>query len=122
MTRREIFFLSGTLLFLDQLLKYLSSAIYLNINFAWSLPLSNFVSAILMISLLVGLIIFYSKSNAAILIFAGAVSNLIDRLARGGVVDYLWLPYGAVINLADMMILAGLVWWLLAARRNTHAG
>lgn len=122
MSRRKIFFLSVGLLLLDQLLKLSFSDSYLNTNFAWSLPLSNFVSAWLMIGLLVGLIIFYFKSNAAILISAGAVSNLIDRVFRGGVVDYWWLPYGAVVNLADFMILAGLIWIGAAARRQAHAG
>ena len=42
-------------------------------------------------------------------IFWGGVSNLIDRLARGLTVDYIGLPFGGYWNLADVMILVGLV-------------
>ncbi len=121
MTRRQTIILSGALLFLDQFFKYSAGAIWLNTNFAWSWPLSNFFSGLLMTGLIIILFVFYLKANAVILILGGAFSNLIDRLIRGGVVDYLWLPGAAVINLADIMILAGLVWLWAAARRPGHA-
>lgn len=41
------------------------------------------------------------------LVIAGALSNLIDRLYRGFVVDYLHI-FSAVFNLADIFIIAGL--------------
>jgi len=43
------------------------------------------------------------------LIIAGAFSNLFDRLGRGYVVDYFDLKYYSVFNLADAMIVIGVV-------------
>lgn len=41
------------------------------------------------------------------LIIVGAVSNLIDRLRYGSVIDYLDVPFFTVFNLADVMISGG---------------
>ncbi len=86
---------------------------YLNQNFFWSLPITNTTVIILTIMLLLGLAYWHSKlfgpPLAWFLIGSGAASNLIDRLARGGVVDYVFLPYGGIINLADILIIGGVV-------------
>jgi len=41
-------------------------------------------------------------------IFAGAISNLIDRIFRGAVIDYIHI-YTSVFNLADIYIIAGII-------------
>lgn len=123
--KNKFIFLSLCLLVIDQLIKYgfytrpERSGIfgyYLNQNFSWSLPVNNLAVIVLTVILLLGLIYWRNKlfgpSLAWYLISTGAVSNLIDRLARGGVVDYIWLPYGGVINLADILIVSGLIWIL----------
>ena len=46
------------------------------------------------------------------LIISGGASNLIDRIARGYVVDYVELNYilpGIVFNLADVFIVLGVI-------------
>lgn len=43
------------------------------------------------------------------LIFAGALSNLVDRFTHGFVIDYIDLKYFTVFNLADVMITMGVV-------------
>lgn len=49
---------------------------------------------------------------AVILILAGAISNLIDRIVWGGVVDWLPIPFlGLKNNLADWAIFIGV--WLV---------
>lgn len=52
-----------------------------------------------------------------ILLFAGALSNLIDRLIYGHVVDYFRVATG-IINLADVLITAGFALYLWNMRKN----
>lgn len=50
------------------------------------------------------------------LILVGAFSNLLDRCKNGFVIDYFDLPFIAVFNIADVMILAGvivLIWQII---------
>ncbi len=54
------------------------------------------------------------------LVLAGGLSNLLDRLARGTVVDFLNVGVGplrtGIFNVADMAILAGLALLLIGSR------
>lgn len=47
---------------------------------------------------------------AIALILAGGISNLIDRITRGGVVDFISLKNFAIFNIADCYIVIG---WIL---------
>ncbi|MBI4668488.1 MAG: signal peptidase II [Elusimicrobia bacterium] len=58
-----------------------------------------------------------------ILILAGAFGNILDRLIRGYVVDFLDFKVWPVFNLADAMITAGValyLWSAIRARRCHH--
>jgi signal peptidase II len=46
---------------------------------------------------------------ALLLILAGAISNFIDRLLFGFVIDYLAFFSRSYLNLADLMIAAGML-------------
>ena len=47
-------------------------------------------------------------------LIAGAASNGWDRLIYGGVIDYWsWNYWPWVFNLADLMIIGGLIWYLI---------
>jgi signal peptidase II len=92
-----------------------------NYNIAFSLPLNgNFliVLIVLIIIILILLGLFYAKKNQTreatvlFLIILGASSNLYDRLQYGFVIDYLDLKYFTVFNLADMMIVGGVIYLL----------
>lgn len=87
------------------------------------------------IALLVGVAIYlYKKPEIfqiyhlpASFIFAGGVSNILDRFVHGGVVDYVYWHCGfdfAIFNLADVLIDIGVVWilWLnyKIEKENTH--
>jgi len=57
------------------------------------------------------------------LIVGGGISNLIDRVFRGEVVDYIDLKFFTVFNLADILISAGVVVLLVfLLRGSSHAG
>lgn len=63
----------------------------------------------LMIGLLLGLLIKFRFNWQTGLITAGGLANLIDRVRWGGVVDYLAISLFPRFNLADGLILAGLI-------------
>lgn len=53
---------------------------------------------------------------ALLFVCAGALSNIIDRVTTGGVVDFISVPWWSVFNVADIMIVGGvaaLLWWSL---------
>jgi signal peptidase II len=127
--KNKFIIFSLVLLVLDQSIKYFfytrpervgMVGYYLNQNFSWSLPVGNITVIVLTVLLLSGLIYWRSRLFGPVLawhlIGIGAASNLIDRFVRGGVVDYIYLPYGGIINLADILILAGVI-WILCSRK-----
>jgi len=60
---------------------------------------------------------------ALAMIAAGALGNLVDRAASGGVTDFLDLGWFPVFNVADISLDIGvalLVWWLLFSREHRH--
>lgn len=85
-----------------------------NENIAFSLPLGNQLALILSIFLVIILIFFtlylYNRKYSSIIIIPfsfmilGAISNIFDRLQHSFVIDYLYVPWFAVFNLADAMI------------------
>ena len=68
---------------------------------------------------------FSRLGQAGLLLFlAGGVSNLVDRMAMGRVIDFLNVGIGplrtGVFNVADMAIIAGVVILLAEGVRNTY--
>jgi signal peptidase II len=57
---------------------------------------------------------------AAAALLAGAVSNLADRALLGSVRDFLAVPGMAVLNVADLAVLAGLLGAALSNIRRPH--
>lgn len=136
---RLLFYSLGGFLFLfDRFLKYLAihgqDKVYLWKNFfgweyfenngiAFGLPLPDtfvlFVSPLLLFGLFVFLnnkkkIEFLERVGVVFITF-GAISNYFDRLVYGFTVDYFRI-FTSVINVADVMILAGVV--LLLAKEE----
>ncbi len=122
-------------LFLDRLLKVLSLndfvgrelplfgnifkfSLQKNIYIAFSLPFHglvlNFIIGLIIILLIYTFLILYKKNdhtNAGFLIILifGAGSNLYDRIKYDFVIDYFDLKYFTVFNVADMLIITGVI-------------
>ncbi len=129
---------SGLFLFIDRLLKWLavsSWAIprllnpylgwqpFFNNGIAFSLPIPRLITLLFTLPIIClicfGLYREFKKANAnallifsLTLIFTGALSNFIDRMFCGHVIDYLLLGT-AVINISDIIIVGGLILYLL---------
>jgi|SRR3989339_664502 len=136
------FILSGFLFLLDQYLKYIaynnqSFRMYLikpwlgweyfpNPGIAFGLPVPQIVIFILTPLILLALAIWWRKNNhktnnfylGVCLIFAGAISNLIDRIVFAVTIDY-FRVLTSVMNLADIIIVVGAFLLLnKAAKKN----
>ncbi|PLX26671.1 signal peptidase II [Candidatus Parcubacteria bacterium] len=128
---------------LDRYLKYLALGLdgkeinlvsdFFKFNFvknyfiAFSIPLSGNFLLILILLILLTLLYFIYKlikerkileSSLLLCVFAGAISNLYDRLEYGYVVDYLDLKYFTVFNVADTMIVCGVIIFLFVSIKN----
>jgi signal peptidase II len=102
-----------------------------NYFIAFSLPISGIFleSAIFILILLMAALFFYllrkNNNNNAFLLFGllmiifGAISNYIDRLKFGFVIDYLYLKYFTVFNLADVLIVCGSILILFQLYKKT---
>jgi len=94
-----------------------------NQGIAFSLPLFGQWLNIIIILIIIALIYFfvlnikkaaYFMSVLYLAIILGASSNLYDRLKYGHVIDYFSLKYYSVFNVADIMIIIGIIGLLLA--------
>ncbi|MFA5188808.1 MAG: signal peptidase II [Patescibacteria group bacterium] len=94
-----------------------------NQNAAFSLPLPQILIIIIVIVILIILGIIWLQSlqkqnlwefAATSLIILGALSNLLDRLFYGYVIDYINIRIWPVFNLADVMIVAGIFIYILS--------
>ena len=100
-----------------------------NYNIAFSLPFSGLLliitTAIIIIGLIYYSLILYKKekykylSYLTIIIF-GAISNIADRIKFGFVIDYLDLKYFTIFNIADVMIVGGVLVFFLKAVKLKH--
>ncbi|OIO19853.1 MAG: hypothetical protein AUJ23_01445 [Candidatus Magasanikbacteria bacterium CG1_02_32_51] len=129
---RIFFILSGFLFLFDQLLKYfayhnqnfhfyiikpwLGWEYFANSGIAFGLPVPQIIIFVLTPLILLALGIWWSKNKhknnyfclGISLIFAGAISNLIDRVIFSITIDY-FRVFTSVMNLADIIIVIGVV-------------
>ncbi len=130
---------------LDRIAKYLSLTMWsarpvtplpgihltflLNPGIALSIPLHGFFTLAVVLLLLCGLLVWvvrtfrsgqFLRTVFLLVILLGAASNLLDRLLYGGVVDYLQIVLPTVINLADVMVVAGIILLLVVPRDRNN--
>ena len=94
----------------------------INENIAFSLPTANAV----MIALIALALIFVTYMYIRVLsrgiittiafgmIWGGSLSNIVDRLRYGGVVDFLQIGISPIFNFADLGITIGLLYFFIA--------
>lgn len=87
-----------------------------NKGIAFGIPFCHFllnIITILFIAVIIFFILFKEKKFEfkilLFLILLAAISNFIDRLFYGAVIDYISIPYFAVLNIADIMLTIGFV-------------
>ncbi|MBP6859800.1 MAG: signal peptidase II [Candidatus Magasanikbacteria bacterium] len=140
---RLVFITSGLFLLVDQFLKWQAThnwqtphllfphvgwELFLNTGAAFSLPINNkpiLFFTLIIISLITYLLIKELKKEqpsqplllAWSIILSGALSNLLDRILHSYVIDYLVLGT-AIINLADILIVSGLLIYSTALLRE----
>lgn len=84
-----------------------------------SLLLILVAAAIVVVLLLLGTQMKWRGSSIAIgLILGGALGNLLDRIFRGSVVDFIDLPHWPTFNLADVAITVGVALLILGSLRS----
>lgn len=141
--RPVLYFAGGFLFLADRVVKYFagrypdSSALWrdtlgwhptLNSAGVFSYPVNNFWLAIISLPILAAIFFFWLRvcrhrprlSPPLLFIILGAISNLYDRLAYGGVRDYLFIFWGA-INIGDLLIIGGALGaWLILKNKEGY--
>ncbi|MFA6537415.1 MAG: signal peptidase II [Patescibacteria group bacterium] len=103
---------------------------HLNTDLALSLgsniPIINFGLIIISLGLLIGLIVKYKTKNKIVIplliILGSALSNLLDRLILGGVLDFAVLSrdnlHFPIFNISDILIVGSFAYLLIFKRKS----
>ncbi|MBO5179750.1 MAG: signal peptidase II [Clostridia bacterium] len=83
---------------------------------------SNYIMAVLSAIICIALIIYLAKlikdkktpSIGFYMVIAGGIGNIIDRIFRGYVVDFIDTPFVATFNVADMLVVIGACFIILS--------
>ena len=116
------------LIIIDQLTKWAASllnwSIFLNNDFAFSLPVPIVLMYAIYVSVLTGIGVYLFKSwhrfdhkqkLAWSFVLAGGLSNIGERIMLGAVRDFIPIANG-MLNVADFFILGGLILLLVSQR------
>ena len=109
-------FISSTLIIIPRILEFTNVK---NIGIAFGINSSNIKNIFLSIFVLIIIVNFIIKQFKVIdektffslgLMLGGAIGNLIDRIFKGGVLDFIKISTFPVFNIADIAIVTG---WIL---------
>ena len=124
-------FLLLALVVADLLTKHFAGHIFKNSQFAFSLPLPLWLIYIIYAVVLSSIGYYVYKHNSGfglyakmawVLIFAGALCNILERIALGFVRDFIYIslgPWTGVYNLADFYIILGIIILLFLPKDQT---
>ncbi|MEK7211662.1 MAG: signal peptidase II [Patescibacteria group bacterium] len=139
---KKYFFIAAAILIFDRILKILSARspgkiflipdvlsfdYYLNRGLAFSIRFPRGLTIFISLIFLALIVYFVRRAYAGreprqfffwLLIFFGAGSNFFDRAAYGGTIDYLNFFGVSFVNLADGMILAGIIILLFKIKKS----
>lgn len=115
-----------------EIIKNIFSIIYTNnTGAAFSILLGKRIFLIVVAVLIIGVLLYYIKRNkiekkidiiALSFIIGGSLGNLIDRIVRGYVIDFISIKLGnynfPIFNVADILIVIGVFLLLLSSRRR----
>lgn len=114
-------FLTIGLIAVDQVTKFVALTLNVataNAGIAFGLGASLGVDLLVGVAIVVGLLFWWSRNLdtgvASLLLVSGAMSNLIDRVLHGAVIDWLPVPgLSLVNNIADWYIGLAIGWFVL---------
>jgi lipoprotein signal peptidase len=122
------FVLSGALIIIDQLTKWLVAAngwsVFINDQFAFSLPVPTPIMFLLYAVILISISYYIWDSwprfsaiqkFAWMFVYAGGLSNVGERIILGHVRDFIPVATG-ILNIADFYIFIGLILLLVSQR------
>lgn len=121
--RTPLILFTGVLLLLDQMTKYFFSdsvSAYCNPIGSWGISVDNGMLIAIALVVLVGSGYLFRKSRgipfgiAFAFLFAGGVSNLLDRIFFGCVRDFSLIPWFPAFNMADVLLTIGMIVFLSA--------
>lgn len=127
--RRDVF-LFAALIAVDQCYKVFTRHIFLNRQFAFSLPVPVWLMYLIYFVVLYGLVYFALRNyrnflpltaSGLVFIFAGALSNLAERILLGYVRDWIYISFfrwTGIYNLADGYIILGIIILLFGPKKN----
>ncbi len=123
-TKIELISLFTILILIDQTSKYFSNEKVCNPKIAWGIPIAPAIFYFIWTTIIAVLILIFLKTKKyyqkifLIFIFTGALSNMIDRIRFGCVVDYIDLKIFPIFNLADTYITVGILILAINILRN----
>ena len=121
-------FLFLALVFFDQAAKHFAHNIFRNAVFAFSIPLPVWLIYFVYAGVVLAMVYYtatqynffsFTSKIAWTFIFAGAVSNIIERIFLGYVRDFIYIHFlqlTGIYNLADFFIIIGIVILLIPYR------
>lgn len=115
-----------------EIIKNIFSIIYTNnTGAAFSILLGKRIFLIVVAVLIIGVLLYYIKRNkiekkidiiALSFVIGGSLGNLVDRIVRGYVIDFISIKIGnynfPIFNVADILIVVGVFLLLLSSRRR----
>ena len=127
--KKILIILIGILILLDQIIKI--TMLLLGKNVIQNIELKENIKYIIINLIIIGMIIRYINSNNSFIkkdskivlsfAIAGAISNVIDRIIRGYVINYINIPGFFSINLSYIYIIIAWIGIAIILTKNTRA-